>query len=79
MGQKISGVRRFFALRDVGLFRRTDRCAAVWLAVRQMEPLLSAVRIFKCVPTGADFDYYLRSILMRTRNTRRGLERPTAL
>jgi hypothetical protein len=80
MGQKISGVRRFIALRDVGLFRRTARCATVHLAVRQMPPFsISAVRIFKCVPTGADFDYYIRSILMRTRDTRRELERPTAL
>ena len=59
ISQKVPGVRRFYALRDVGLFRRTAPCAAVHLAVRQMGPLssISAVRIFECVPAGADFDY----------------------
>ena len=45
MGQKISDVRRYSTLRDVGLFRRTDRCAAVWLAVRQKGPLFREITV----------------------------------
>ena len=44
ISQKISGVHRFSALRDVGLFRRTARCTAVHLAVRQMGPPLLNIR-----------------------------------
>jgi hypothetical protein len=44
ISQKISGVRRFYARRDVGLFRRTAPCAAVHLAVRQMGPPFFNIR-----------------------------------